>query len=466
MKYIDNGGLIIFDTLTYDDAHLPHIDDFINGFGSYSCFNKKDLQGFLDRLHSRFDYYKLGTFTHFISSEYGHDNIYIDNRGRTRKGTKRPHYHVLIFCDNGSIDPEFLAFLIHDCWNKGRTDNFGSFKGDRSRGYVIHNCFTKQSMNQERLIRVGNYVSKYVLKDAKFHKKVDFTIKLYVRKYYKRIDSGVIRKAFNIDVNRIRSIVSEFVLCSNGLGMYAIDNNLIDYNQLLLDGTIKMPDLKYVYKNYCLPEYYYRKLFCKLVHGHWCLNDRGKEYHSLHLKHKSDNTAKYYKDLFLNMSHEDQVKVIDLLDGRSFNDFADYLIYYRNRIAKPLNLKDIPDKQYVVNKFIDMDSDDFLENEIVPHIDYYYKEEFRTFWEFVDGFNWRYSYKLLVPVLKKRVIIEDWKQYIIDDSWFPDHYCFDDLLYVFNPYIEKSTLVGQDVYDTSSSICSQLSLFGLKCNKG
>ena len=73
-----------FLTLTYDDLHIPTIDDVRPDTGEVVKFKtvvKKDLQDFIKRLRDRVGYKKI---RYFACGEYGDQSL-------------RPHYHLILF---------------------------------------------------------------------------------------------------------------------------------------------------------------------------------------------------------------------------------------------------------------------------------------------------------------------------------------------------------------------------------
>ena len=160
-----NNGTILFDTLTYDDYHLPTIkkiarkehiilppsDDF-----NISCFYYKDFKMFIDRLRTRLRNTELDLtdkLSYYLCSEYGEDERY----------THRPHYHILFFIKKPFNNEQLKQFshLINVCWYNGLTDGI-----DRKSEYKflkdnVINSFTS-------MVKLGNYLSKYVLKDLNF----------------------------------------------------------------------------------------------------------------------------------------------------------------------------------------------------------------------------------------------------------------------------------------------------------
>lgn len=180
-QYLDcvsKGGYVYFFTLTYDDEHLPHLYDFQddldlpfklpfdkdgNGVFDYSCFNYRDIRLFIVNLRRQLEYHGFdvkGKLKYFICSEYGHEDEYVDEHGNLRKGTRRPHYHGLIYVyEPGKLSPFELAGYIDKLWDKGRTDG----PAYRERSYVLDHIFMGSDELHARA--VSHYVGKYMVKD-------------------------------------------------------------------------------------------------------------------------------------------------------------------------------------------------------------------------------------------------------------------------------------------------------------
>lgn len=93
------GSFSYWQTLTYDDEHLP----------KDSTFNYKDVTDFLKRLRSALSYagYDV-TFKYFYVSELG-------------ETTLRPHYHIIFYVHSGINFDDFDNF-VRSSWNLGFVD--------------------------------------------------------------------------------------------------------------------------------------------------------------------------------------------------------------------------------------------------------------------------------------------------------------------------------------------------------
>lgn len=285
----DAGGYAIFDTLTYKEP--PTLNSEF-GISDYSyCFRYRDIRLFLVLLRKKLErlgHNPAGSLKYFIASEFGHDDQYIDGRGRLRTGTKRPHYHLVIFNYDNSLDPVTLSNVIADSWPHGRTD------GVRYRGrlrFTQHNVIRAK----DSAIRVCKYVSKYVLKDLEFTDDLDKKINAVAdRVVWSQVQD---RLDFCQDVSylfsfidmkslkrKIKRSIGEFHLQSQGFGISAIGSSFTA-EDLMRSDIVSISDRDSVVMRLKLPKYYERKLFYEqiVVDGvrYWQLTDIGKKYRRL-----------------------------------------------------------------------------------------------------------------------------------------------------------------------------------------
>lgn len=150
---------VIFTTLTYSNEYLPIVevgapvyDD--NGIlvekpRYISCWNKDDIQKFLKNLRRKLEYHydiPRSAFTYLITCERGHDNVYKSEAGFYRRGTARPHYHIIFFLHSHNISESLFFRLVSECWTYGNVDNL----------------LVQDSRTPHKAIE---YVCKYVTKD-------------------------------------------------------------------------------------------------------------------------------------------------------------------------------------------------------------------------------------------------------------------------------------------------------------
>lgn len=295
---VNNNGYVLFDTLTYDNEHLPR------SFG-YPVFRYQDVRLFLVRLRtnlSRAGYDIDGNLRYFLTSEYGtkpSDGV-----------TYRPHYHVLFYV-LFDINPLELSRYIDDAWQKGRTDGV-NYKGNR---YVLDKRVFRKGVSQS--VFVCKYVSKYVQKSSVFSSEIQKRInKVMFNKYIVEhasflpdknagYNTHYLRfKVDNIDdyyrwlntscakqyKRKLSKIFGQFHLQSEGFGASILGD--IDLIELFNTGSLYIPDNNKVVMRIPLPTYYKRKLFYKQlkVDGikYWCPTELGKQYNNRSLVRSLD----------------------------------------------------------------------------------------------------------------------------------------------------------------------------------
>jgi len=261
----NSSNYVYFDTLTYDDEHLPHMSDIVKELPHIPCFRSSDLTNFLKRLRITLQR-KFGidkdAFSYFICSEYGSLHV-------------RPHYHILLFMRQ-YVHPLKLSNLISTTWKCGRTDGIPY----KSAFYVnTHNVVKCEHLGD--ILACCKYVTKYVEKDCKLQEFIDRRIKhaeivLFGQKCPYEKCGSVARQKLMI---KIAGEVNQFHLQSLHFGEIALRD--IDMNELLKTGCLRMPSHNIV-SLVPLPDYYSRKLFYDKykLHGNygWQLSAFGKDF--------------------------------------------------------------------------------------------------------------------------------------------------------------------------------------------
>lgn len=311
---IRKGGYVYFDTLTYDDAHVPHLSDFVDisntDIADFTCFDNSHWRNFLKNLRRQLNYhYKDVTFKYFLTSEYGTDDRY----------THRPHYHVLFFVNSNSCDPLNFSRLVSKCWQYGRTDGIPY----QTANYVYDHCVTVDS----DVMKICNYVAKYVTKDSTFQSKIN-----------ERLTK--LQQLLNDDdkYNELKCNISMFHRQSQGYGLYYLQSlSRDDYDYLLKHGAIRMKDSEQVVATLKLPLYYKRKLFYKCLKDadnklFWQLNRLGVDYTRDHMVKSHAALSAQYRTLFENATSLEKRYINTLLNGRSFDDFTAYKLFYKGRV--------------------------------------------------------------------------------------------------------------------------------------
>lgn len=296
---ISRNGYVYFDTLTYNNKHLP------KHYGIYH-FRRSDIVSCLKKLRvylTRAGFVVKDNLKYFITSEYG---------GKTH----RPHYHVLFFITIPNLDVATFWEYLNKAWIYGFIDRKS-------------NCASR-IVNSTAAI---NYVAKYVQKDQEWQNVVDAKLSKLRR----------IGAADKLQ-DKLKDF-SPFHLQSEGYG--ACFTKYYSIESIMKDGFIQIPDRKYLIKNYAIPTYYKRKLFYyydKDSDGklHWHLNDLGKKYKVNQIDNTLSLVEKRYKDITDNLKAYSSGDNFDLsivprlinkyLDGRTLRDFATYVMVYRHKL--------------------------------------------------------------------------------------------------------------------------------------
>lgn len=139
-------------TLTYDDEHLPK-GNAVNIVTGEVCstLRKEDVVKFMKRLRKKF-----GDGIRFIEcGEYGSDEEYVTWKGERKKGTSRPHYHIILF---NFMPDDMVFYKWSKCeWSKEKYPLFKSKDMNKlwSFGFVDCNEVTKETCE---------YVARYTTK--------------------------------------------------------------------------------------------------------------------------------------------------------------------------------------------------------------------------------------------------------------------------------------------------------------
>lgn len=176
----EKGYKVGFITLTYDDAHLPRFDPYLDEEGTESplsnmpCFSKKDTESLI--LYLRKVLHRdvgMTGLLYFLASEFG-------------PSTQRPHYHMLIawpsHCEKKvkvhghdvvygyDVSGEQMHALIKHYWCEYKQLGFISPNhpqgGESKRSGKKYLPFEVKSIND--CLNTSFYVAKYVTKDMYF----------------------------------------------------------------------------------------------------------------------------------------------------------------------------------------------------------------------------------------------------------------------------------------------------------
>lgn len=333
---MSQGGYVYFDTLTYDNSHLPHLSRYLDlkkyPVKDFSCFSHEDFRAFLKRLRRMINYrYGLNdAFKYFLTSEYGVDDRY----------THRPHYHILFFV-TAKIHPKDFSLMVFKAWKYGRTDGLPyqpvSYVAQHVYGYDMG--FSRND-SFDIISSTCMYVSKYITKHSKFRKVLDARIAKL--------------RELGLDDDTLKVLIRQvdmFHRQSQGFGLsylHTLDERCI---ALLGEDKVCMQDKKLVLKTFPIPMYYKRHMWYKMLKRddgtrYWQLTDEGIE-HVVQQKLKQvDNTVLKLIDELHNSQPMYRDKFFEFLQGRDISDYVIYTLFYRGRMRNSREL----DYDYVVQK--------------------------------------------------------------------------------------------------------------------
>lgn len=311
----DDGGFTYWDTLTFDDDHLPL-------FHGFPCFDKSSISLYIKRLRKYIaDNFKLysDVFRFLCISEYGEKK-------------HRPHYHIVFFVHDPNLTPEQLQTAINSCWQFGLTAN----------GYRLATAISRHCDFIVKNNAALTYVAKYLYKD-------DF----WSSKYIDDVEYELTQKGIEFDSKDIKRKFKPFRLSSINFGSYLLELGEYDYEE----ETTSMPVALNVNKTFTLPIYYRRKLYYHLVKFEdgklsWQPNsdyadkllrlenykyekevfDITNHFRSVDSIYRLDPSITAFIDAKFNLDGLQPSKYLDLLmNGRDIRLLTLYKRYFRNR---------------------------------------------------------------------------------------------------------------------------------------
>lgn len=216
-------GSVLFCTFTFNDDCLQYLrmfqpfvksshefvvhDSFVmdNNGERVKCFdNERFSENVCRKL--RKDGFK---FKYILFPEYGSDDYYVDDCGRTRKGTRRPHYHVLFFF-NSKVDVQVMKKLLLEYWDAcidccldcvEITDNYGfsTYVSKYVAKGLEKEIFPAEYLHYVKRLR--SFIQKY--------REMDFNA---LSAYEKFLLQYAVDSLHDYEIHRPK------VLCSNGIG--------------------------------------------------------------------------------------------------------------------------------------------------------------------------------------------------------------------------------------------------------
>ena len=331
---VEQNGYVLFDCLTYSPKYVPKISQYYDvpkRLDCY-CFDYSHLRLFMVRLRRYLRKYDVeNNLRYFASTEYG----------TKLNGTHRPHIHMLFYCTSPELDSLTLSRAIAHCWPYGRTDGLPY----KSRNYVLHNTISNSLANA---LRVCQYVSKYVMKDSSYQKRIDErmeSILFYLYKKYIKLNGYMDYDAWlshpdgKLAKRNVYSRIGQFHRQSLHFGESALRD--MDILQLLSDNLLTIPDQKKIVMRIGLPLYYKRKLFYNLVNVDglkcWIPNELGKQYLAKRENDLLERLLDQYRIYQKQGLVQDPAKLVD------------YVVNYRGRIKADLPALSLDDKLQLQN---------------------------------------------------------------------------------------------------------------------
>lgn len=487
VETFDNGGYVVFDTFTYDDAHLPRLKDYFSEsvltstdeegnekyFGNYGCFNRAHFPKFMKDLRSSLAYagYDVNEKVKFVyTTEYGHDDEYVDDRGFGRRGTMRPHYHLMLFVTDSTLTPEVLNEFVGRHWRYGFHDN------GKSPAKFRRNTFHSGLNDVDRKVRLRGlacYIGKYMHKDADYEKVIGSRIDAIAysmcpepsfdtdesrdinemaKAYREMRKSGKVSmvsmpkkdyspsfktredwlKSWKVCRQRAYRIVGTFHGQSQHFGEHALYDPSFDIDEVAETGKMKMPDERKVWKFIPIPLYYRRKLFYEQVRKDdgklkWELKDDlvSRKFYVNKTYRQASAVSSIYTGIYKEFSVADRIKVDSWMQGRTINDLAIYEVFFKDGMfdcdLEGLNPDDVLEIRL---------SQDFTRRDVNGN-------------------------ELNIGQHMKR----------ISQVSRSDFAHFDEVLEVFAPYLEKRHFMLNSVYDRSNELRKSLRNRGIKTKK-
>ena len=504
-------GYVYFDTLTYSTPNLPHISDFVkvdNPSLDYTCFNPDHIRSFMVRLRRQLSYHGFDCTNHlkyFVASEYGSEKEYVDDSGKVRKATRRPHYHILFFV-TGDIDPYVLSSYVNKCWQLGKTDGIDY----QSKSYVSEHIYgPRYNQDEHHLRAVCNYVAKYVLKDSEFEDGLKARIMNIFNLKDEDFDSWRGRKYYNQIVKPMRP----YCRWSKGFGEYGLEYN---DDGLMYHNKMRIPDSEQVWRYAPLSGFLSRKKYYEHYRNEegrlcWRLTKEGKRRafdravegaeefadrfvdwlnnidnlltkDDKMLDYNWSNKEWFYRDVTSRDIYEFRRKLVssvkEYLGDRDPMEFAVYVQFYKGRVKSREQIDRERQGIYRVDNLDAFFNRGLVSSEIMDCLpdhmkmyNYSHCTDNRHFGKriigkycldsMIDGkkayaYIGEYGYNDITNVNKGDVLdrlpgfssVEDWCKYnVIDENSDPRFVNFDKLYNVYSMSLQYRNKRKQDVYD-------------------
>ena len=159
-------------------------------FGNYGCFNRKHFAKFMkdlraDLAHAGYDV--KNNIKYVYTTEYGTMREYEDRKGK-HIATLRPHYHLMLFVTDPTLDPKTLNDFIGKHWFYGYHGNGKNFA--ELRRNTFHSGMNATD-NKVRLRGLANYIGKYMHKSSEYEEVIGSRIKAIAYKVAEPLLGGL-----------------------------------------------------------------------------------------------------------------------------------------------------------------------------------------------------------------------------------------------------------------------------------
>lgn len=283
---------VIFTTLTYSNENLPIVEvgaplyddngNLIVQPRYVSCWNKDDIQKFLKKLRRQLEYHysiPRSAFTYLITCERGHDDVYKSDAGYFRRGTSRPHYHIIFFLHSHNISEHLFYQLVTDCWTFGSVENL-LVNDSRTPHKAIEYVCKYVTKDDTELLYSSDYPINRLFRGVDHNQKPFLEERLYPTKSSHDIE--LLSQPFNsmsknfgkyfwheVFVDCVDSVPSEYkaVFYRNGKEFtrtyFYYELSVFDETTAIdkiLGKSVTLPSSSNIVRNVSVPSYYYRKL--------------------------------------------------------------------------------------------------------------------------------------------------------------------------------------------------------------
>lgn len=341
LQFFENGGIVLFVTLSYCANSLPWVHD---GNYNFTCFSHEDINRWINSIRKFFEvHYSITGIDYIVTCEYG----------KSKTGTHRPHYHALLFFPKHENLPSVpvLKKIVEYYWRgplyrksrkTGKYERVLLVKNTRGRvpkrmGYVY---WSKKYGAEVTCAKAAKYVGKYICKDMDFYEKPEIKKYLSIDGNYQKIKDKLPRH-----------------WQSKSFGLSLLDYVLsLPYNEQL-EAIEKGVAFKATSYRYALPLYIKNKLYYEskpLVTkiGEQLFNQRVMSKAGLQFQkdlqiRKFEQIGEQFRVKLSSYGLYQSLPELSMLErwcrsfGLPFLDYRDLSDYLVNNYVKPFDFKDL-----------------------------------------------------------------------------------------------------------------------------